>query len=126
MSEGPGRIAHNWGHPRAEERSLSGFGMVGVFRAGGHRARFVCLTGRFALGNHKHLWVVPHGDRWAYRREGSDRVSDTFRTQARAEAAAKRVARAEKGEVFTQGRDGHIRDRDSYGGDPFPPRDKKH
>ena len=78
------------------------------------------------MSNPKNIHVVPHQDGWAYRREDSERVSRTFETQREAEDAAKDVARREHGEVFTHRPDGRIRDRDSYGNDPFPPRDKKH
>jgi hypothetical protein len=35
-------------------------------------------------------------------------------------------AKQNQSEVVTHGRDGKIRDSDSYGNDPNPPRDKKH
>ena len=78
------------------------------------------------MANRRYIHVVPSGSGWATRREGADRASSTHRTQAGAENAAKRTARREHGEVFTHRRDGTIRDRDSYGSDPFPPRDRKH
>jgi len=34
--------------------------------------------------------------------------------------------RRERVEVVEHGKDGRIQDSDSYGRDPFPPRDKKH
>lgn len=72
------------------------------------------------------LHVVPHNGSWAVRREGSDRVSSTHGTQRGAEDAAKNTARREHGEVFTHRPNGEIRDRDSYGNDPCPPKDNKH
>jgi hypothetical protein len=36
------------------------------------------------------------------------------------------VAKKNQSEVVIHGRDGKIRDKDSYGNDPHPPRDKKH
>lgn len=36
------------------------------------------------------------------------------------------VAKENESDVVIHGRDGLIRDRDSYGNDPFPPRDTKH
>ena len=36
------------------------------------------------------------------------------------------IAKQNKSEVVIHGRDGKIRDKDSYGSDPNPPRDKKH
>jgi len=39
---------------------------------------------------------------------------------------ARGTARRDRVEVVEHGRDGRIQDGDSYGRDPFPPRDKKH
>lgn len=72
------------------------------------------------------LHVVPRGDGWAVRREGAGRVSSTHVTQTDATKQARNVARHEEGEVIIHRPDGRIRDRDSYGSDPFPPRDRKH
>jgi len=78
------------------------------------------------MPNRKHLHVTKGDDGWKVKREGADRASSTHRTQREAEAVAKDTARREKGEVFIHGEDGKIRDRDSFGNDPFPPRDTKH
>jgi uncharacterized protein YdaT len=74
----------------------------------------------------KDIHVVPHKEGWATRREGASRVSDTFRTQSNAYDSARHTAWRDHVEVVTHRRDGTIRDSDSYGNDPFPPRDKKH
>jgi len=47
-------------------------------------------------------------------------------TQAATIAKAIPVAKKNQSEVVIHGRDGKIRDKDSYGNDPVPPRDKKH
>jgi hypothetical protein len=72
--------------------------------------------------NSKNIHVVPHDGGWAVRREGASRVSSEHRTQSGAENAATRVARREGGETFIHRPTGEIRDRNSYGNDPFPPR----
>ena len=69
--------------------------------------------------------VVPRGDQWAVQREGADRASSLHPTQADAIDAGRRIAQNERGELFIHRPNGQIRDRDSYGNDPFPPRDKK-
>lgn len=74
----------------------------------------------------KDIHVVPHKGRWATRREDADRVSGTFRTQGNAYESARATARRDGVEVVTHRRDGTIRDSDSFGRDPNPPRDKKH
>ncbi|HTO77368.1 MAG TPA: DUF2188 domain-containing protein [Thermoanaerobaculia bacterium] len=70
--------------------------------------------------------VVPHKDGWAVRREGSDRASSVHPTQAEAIDAARPTAQRERTELVTHGTDGRIRDSDSYGNDPNPPKDRKH
>jgi len=47
-------------------------------------------------------------------------------TQEKAIERAIPVAKLNQSDVVIQGRDGKFRDRDSYGSDPFPPRDSKH
>jgi uncharacterized protein YdaT len=66
--------------------------------------------------------VVPHDDGWAVRGAGSRRASSVHPTQQQAIDAAREIARNQRTELFIHGRDGRIRDRDSHGGDPFPPR----
>jgi hypothetical protein len=66
--------------------------------------------------------VVPHEDGWAVRGAGSRRASSVHQTQQGAIEAGREVARNQGSELFVHGRDGRIRERDSHGGDPFPPR----
>jgi hypothetical protein len=66
--------------------------------------------------------TVKHGDGWANRREGADRVSRQFDTKAEAEAAGRQTAMREKTEHFIHKQDGTIGERNSYGNDPNPPR----
>lgn len=64
------------------------------------------------------IHVVPHGDQWAWRREGSSRVSGVARTQSAAVDQARAASRAGKGELFIHSPNGQIRDRDSHGNEP--------
>lgn len=66
--------------------------------------------------------VVPNGSKWSVRRAGATKASGTFGTQAEAIARARDVAKNQKTELFIHGRDGRIRERDSYGTDPHPPK----
>lgn len=66
--------------------------------------------------------IVPHNGYWAVRRSGSSRVTQTFDTQADAIDFGREIARNQGTELFIHGRNGRIRDRSSYGNDPFPPR----
>lgn len=74
----------------------------------------------------KNVWVSPRPDGWAVQREGSDRASKVTPTKAEAEKAARDLGKQDKVEVIVQGRDGKIQSKDSYGHDPFPPRDTEH
>lgn len=65
--------------------------------------------------------TVPHGDGWANRREGADRVSKTFKTKAEAAEQGRNTAKTDKTEHFIHKKDGTIGEKNSYGSDPFPP-----
>lgn len=65
--------------------------------------------------------VVPRDGRWAVRKGGAERVTRRYDTQREAVDAAREIARKHRTEVFVHGRDGRIRERNSYGNDPFPP-----
>jgi hypothetical protein len=70
----------------------------------------------------KPIHTVPHGDGWANRREGSERVSSTHKTQADAARDGREQARRDNTEHFIHGENGQIRERNSYGNDPYPPK----
>ena len=66
--------------------------------------------------------IVPHDDGWAVRGAGSQRATSIHRTQREAIGTGREIARNQGTELFVHGRDGRIRERDSYGNDPFPPK----
>lgn len=66
--------------------------------------------------------VVPSGGRWSVRSSGASRASKTFDTQQEAIKNAKSKAKKQGTELYVHGRDGKIRERNSYGKDPFPPK----
>ena len=68
------------------------------------------------------IWVTPHGEYWAVKREGSLRAIRRFDTQSEATDWGRQRAKADKVELFVEGRDGKVRERDSYGRDPHPPK----
>ncbi|HOL22875.1 MAG TPA: DUF2188 domain-containing protein [bacterium] len=74
----------------------------------------------------KNQWVVRHGDKWAVKGEGNERATKVTDTQKQAINVAKGIAQNQKSELIIQGRDGKIRSKDSYGNDPYPPKDKEH
>ena len=64
------------------------------------------------------VWTVPHGDGWANKREGAERVAKVFPTKDAARAAGRATAIREKVEHVILKRDGQIGERKSYGRDP--------
>lgn len=66
--------------------------------------------------------VVPSSNGWSVKRAGATRASSTHATQQEAIAAAIQIARNQQTELYIHGRDGRIRERNSYGRDPHPPR----
>lgn len=78
------------------------------------------------IGMARNRHVVPHNGGWAVRIAGSDRVASTHVTQQTAISQARVGAQRDKVEVVIHRPNGQIRDRDSYGKDPNPPKDKKH
>lgn len=76
------------------------------------------------VGKHQH--VVRRPDGWAVRGENNSRDTSVHETQAEAISRAREIAINERSEVVIHGRDGRIRDRDSYGNDPAPPIDRRH
>jgi uncharacterized protein YdaT len=82
--------------------------------------------GDVEMSTKKDIHVVPHPDGWATRKEGADRAGGIHDTKNEALEHAKEQAKRERVEVVIHGKDGTIQDSDSYGKDPFPPRDRKH
>lgn len=74
------------------------------------------------MANRKNQHIVPHGDGWAVRGAGNSRVTSVHSTQAEAYDAGRRIAINQEAELLVHGRNGQIRERNSYGNDPFPPR----
>ena len=68
------------------------------------------------MGKNKH--VVSVGDRWAVKEEGAAEPFAVFKTQSEAWEKAKSIARKERAEALLHGRDGQIRERNTYGHDP--------
>lgn len=75
------------------------------------------------MGKNQH--VVPHPDGWAVKGEGNSKPTRVTSTQAEAIQIAQEIARNQKSDTKIHGTDGKIRAGNSYGNDPFPPRDIK-
>jgi len=72
------------------------------------------------MGQNQH--VVPRGKQWAVVGEGNSRAGSLHDTQAEAIDTGRSRAIREGSELFIHRPDGRIRDRNSYGNDPFPPK----
>lgn len=76
------------------------------------------------MGKNQH--VVKRGNEWGVRGEGNSKLTSIQGTQRDAIDVARAIAKNQKSEVVIHGRDGKIRDKDSYGSDPYPPKDLRH
>ncbi|WP_238371266.1 DUF2188 domain-containing protein [Heliomarina baculiformis] len=75
------------------------------------------------MPNKDNYWTQKRPDgRWESKREGAERASKVTATQAEAWDASKNFAKQNDGEAILKGRDGRIRDRNTYGNDPYPPK----
>jgi hypothetical protein len=70
----------------------------------------------------KSVHVVPTKAGWAVERAGADRASRVTETQKQAIQIGKRIAERERGELVVHGQNGQIREKNSYGNDPYPPK----
>lgn len=70
----------------------------------------------------KNQHVVPHPEGWAVRGAGNSRATSVHETQGAAITQAREIARNQQSEMLVHGRNGRIRERDSYGNDEFPPK----
>lgn len=72
------------------------------------------------MGKNQH--VVTHGSGWGVRGEGNNKVTSVHPTQREAIEKARAIAVNQNAEVFIHGQNGRIRERNSYGNDPYPPK----
>jgi len=70
-------------------------------------------------GRNQH--VVPHSGRWAVVGEGAERNTVIVDTQYEAIEIARGIAQNQQSEMLIHGENGRIRERASYGNDPYPP-----
>ena len=70
----------------------------------------------------KNQHVVPASGKWAVKGEGNSKNTRITQTQQEAFNIARTIARKEQSELLIHGKNGQIRQKDSYGNDNFPPR----
>lgn len=66
--------------------------------------------------------VVPGDSGWDVKVEGGP-GGKHYATENEAVKAGRTLARGNRSQHIVHGRDGRVRQRDTYGRDPFPPRD---
>ena len=70
----------------------------------------------------KNQHVVPHDEGWAVKGAGNQRATSVHSTQSAAIQEAKGIAQNQQSEMLIHGRNGQIRERNTYGNDPYPPK----
>lgn len=72
------------------------------------------------MGKNQHVVKTEGG--WGVRGENNTRNTQNFDTQQAAINRAREIAINQKSELLIHGRYGQIRDKHSYGNDPYPPK----
>lgn len=70
--------------------------------------------------------VVPSKtDGWAVKKSGATKASKNFETKNEAVKYGRELSKNEKTELYIHKQNGMIQNKNSYGNDPHPPKDKK-
>lgn len=80
------------------------------------------VESRKTVAEKSNQWVIQRESGWGVRGEGNSRDTVIKPTQREAIEAATEIARNKGVDVIIQGRDRKIRERNSYGNDPYPPK----
>lgn len=70
----------------------------------------------------KNQHVVPSGKNWAVKGAGNSKATKIVSTQQEASKIAREISINQGSEMFIHKRNGQIRERNTYGKDPFPPK----
>lgn len=71
------------------------------------------------MGKNQHVVKTDSG--WGIRGENNSRITKNFDTQQEAIEKAREIAINQESELLIHGKNGRIRERSSYGNDPYPP-----
>ena len=83
----------------------------------------MCINHQIDVNIHKNQHVIRRDNHlWAVRGDGNTRDTSHLPTQKAAMQAAREIAKNQHSEVLVHGVNGQIRQKNSYGNDPFPPR----
>jgi len=69
--------------------------------------------------------VVPSKSGWSVKKSGAERASRSFETKGQAVEYGRALSKNEKTELYIHKSNGMIENKNSYGHDPHPPKDKK-
>ena len=72
------------------------------------------------MGKDQHIVKTNNG--WGIRGENNTKITKNYDTQYAAIQGGKIIAKNQKSELIVHGRDGKIREKNSYGNDNFPPK----
>ena len=78
------------------------------------------------MNNKKNQHVVPAKKGQGVKGEKNSRKTKITETKNEAVNRARQIDKNKKSELVIHNKDGRISDKDSYGNDPHPPKDKKH
>ncbi|EGO2582048.1 MULTISPECIES: DUF2188 domain-containing protein [Enterococcus] len=71
----------------------------------------------------KNQHVVPNNNGgWSIKGAGNSKYTAHFETQAKAIEQATKISKNQRSELVIHGKNGQIREKNSYGNDPFPPK----
>lgn len=74
------------------------------------------------MAKNKNQHVVPHNGNWAIKGAGNGRATKVVETQREAISIAREISINQQSEMFIHGRNGQIRERNTYGEDICPPK----
>lgn len=73
------------------------------------------------MGKNQH--VIPHpAGGWQVKGEGNEKATKRTDTQAEAIQKARKISKNQESELIIHRPNGQIRDKDSHGNDPYPPK----
>lgn len=73
------------------------------------------------MGKNQHVTPHPNGG-WQVKGVGNSKATTRTSTQSEAIQIARKIARNQESELVIHRPNGQIRDKDSYGNDPYPPK----
>lgn len=73
------------------------------------------------MGKNQHVTPHPNGG-WQVKGAGNKKATVIVNTQSKARTIARDLAIKNQSELVVHGKNGRIREKNSYGNDPYPPK----